>query len=286
MELLAKFRIVMFSTVLLSSAPLLAQTGGSPPDKPLHPAGVLNARQVMSASIAATEHSWQARGYYSYTERDENRRLDARGQVKSDDVDIFRMTLVDGVRFRQLVEHNGQPSSIEDRRKQDEELEKLKHETPDERAARLRKDQENRSFLQEVLSAFDFQLIGEEIAAGRPAYVLQATPNRGYQAHGKYGKMLSKVEGKLWVDKKDFGWIKVDGQVTQSFSMGLFVARVQRGSHIILEQTCIGDGVWVPKRMEARASARILFLKSLDINRILSYSDYWPAADGPYTVSR
>jgi hypothetical protein len=103
---------------------------------------------------------------------------------------------------------------------------------------------------------------------------------------GKYGKMLSKVDGKLWVDKQDFGWIKVDGQVTQAFSIGLFVARVQRGSHVIFEQTCVGDGVWVPKRIEVRASARILFLKSLDVNRILTYSDYRPATDGPYSVSR
>jgi hypothetical protein len=98
--------------------------------------------------------------------------------------------------------------------------------------------------------------------------------------------MFSKVEGKLWVDKKDFGWIRVDGQVTQSFSMGLFVARVQRGSHIILEQMCVGDAVWVPKRLEMRASARILFLKSLDIERILTYSDYSPTAEGLYSVSR
>lgn len=68
--------------------------------------------------------------------------------------------------------------------------------------------------------------------------------------------------------------------------MGLFVARVQRGSHIIMEQTCVGEAVWVPKHLEMRASARILFLKSLDIQRILTYSDYRPAADGPYSVSR
>jgi hypothetical protein len=97
--------------------------------------------------------------------------------------------------------------------------------------------------------------------------------------------MFSRVEGKLWVDKQDFGWMKVDGQVTQSFSIGLVLARVERGSHIILEQTCIGDAVWVPKRIEIRAAARILFLKSLEIERILTYSDYRPAADA-YTVSK
>jgi hypothetical protein len=68
--------------------------------------------------------------------------------------------------------------------------------------------------------------------------------------------------------------------------MGLFVVRVQRGSHIVLDQTCVGDAVWVPKRLELRASATILFLKSLDLARILTYSDYRPAADGAYSVSR
>jgi len=134
------------------------------------------------------------------------------------------------------------------------------------------------------LSTFNWS--AEETVGGKPAYVLEVTPHPGYHADGKYGKMLSKVAGNLWVDKQDFGWIKVDGEVTQSFSMGLFVARVQRGSHIILEQTCVGDAIWVPKRLEVRASARIFFVKSLAIERILSYWDYRLAADGPYSVSR
>jgi hypothetical protein len=41
--------------------------------------------------------------------------------------------------------------------------------------------------------------------------------------------MFSKVAGKLWVDKQDLGWIKVDGQVVQPFSMALFLARVLGG---------------------------------------------------------
>ena len=87
------------------------------------------------------------------------------------------------------------------------------------------------------------------------------------------------------MDKLDFGWIKVDGQVTQSFSMGLILARVERGSHVILEQTCVGEAVWVPKRIQIRATARILFLKSFDIERVLTYSDY-AATEGTYSVSK
>jgi hypothetical protein len=285
MKIVAKSRMAMLLLTLASSAALFAQSGGGSPGNSQNQRD-LNARQIVDGSIVATENSWQARGYYTYVERDENRRLDARGQVKSDDVDVSRMILVNGARFEQLLERNGHPPSTEEQKKQDEGLEKLKHETSDERGARLRKDQENKSFLEELPSAFDFQLVGEEIVDGRSAYVLQATPHPGYHARGKYGNMLSKVEGKLWVDKQDLGWIKVDGRVTQSFSMGLFVARVQRDSRIILEQTSVGDAVWVPKRLEVRASARILFLKSLDIERILTYSDYLPTANGAYSVSK
>jgi hypothetical protein len=284
MEFLAKSRIGTLLVVAAASSALFAQDGG--PDKPQNHASVLDARQIVGQSVLATERSWQARDHYIYIERDEDRRVDSLGQVKSENVDVTRMLVVNGARFEQLMEHNGQIPSATEQRKSDEDLDKLKHETPEEQAARLRKDQENRSFLRDLLEAFDFRVIGEEIVGGRPAYVLKAMPHPGYHAHGKYGKMFSKVEGKLWVDMQDFGWVKVDGEVTQSFSMGLFVARVQRGSHIILEQTCVGDAVWVPKRLEVRASARILFLKSLNLERILTYSDYRPAADGPYSVSR
>ena len=284
MEILAKSRIGMLLVVLAASSAVFAQNSGS--DKQQNHASVLDARQIVGLSIAATERSWQARDHYVYMERDEDRRLDSQGQVKSENVDVTRMMLVNGARFEQLMEHNGQLPSATEQKKSDEDLNKLKHETPEEQTARLRKNQENMSFLRDVLEAFDFQLIGEEVVDGRAAYVLQAMPHPGYHPHGKFGKMFSKVEGKLWVDKQDYGWIKVDGEVTQSFSMGLFVARVQRGSHIILEQTCVGDAVWVPRRLEVRASARILFLKSLNMGRILTYSDYRPAGDGAYSVSR
>ena len=284
MEILTKSCTGMLLVMVAASTALFGQSRG--PDTPQKHVSVADVRQIMSPSVVATERSWQARDHYTYTERDENRRLTSQGQVKSENVDVSRMIVVNGARFEQLMERNGQLPSTREQRKSDDDLDKLRHETPDEQTARLRKDQENRAFLGDVVEAFDFRLIDEEVVGGRPAYVLQATPHPGYHAHGKYGKMFSRVEGKLWVDKQDFGWIKVDGEVTQSFTMGLFVARVERGSHIILEQTCVGDAVWVPKRIEIRAMARILFLKNLDIDRILTYSDYRLAADGPYSVSK
>jgi len=284
MVIAAKSGVQMLLLMVAASTVLVAQTSG--PDASQNQASVADARQVMIPSVLATQRSWQARDHYTYVERNEDRRLNSLGQVKSESVDVSRMMVINGARFEQLLEHNGLPPSAKEQKRSDEDLDKLKHETPDEQAARIRKDQENRAFLAEVLEAFDFRLVGEETVGGRPAYVLHATPHPGYHAHGKYAKIFSRVEAKLWVDKQDFGWIKVDGHVTESFSMELILARVERGSHITMEQTCVGEAVWVPKRIEIRATARILFLKSLDIQRTLTYTDYRPASDGPYSASR
>jgi hypothetical protein len=245
-------------------------------------------RQIVESSIAATERSWQARLQYTYMERDEDRRLDSEGRVKSEEVDVSRMILVNGVPLEQLLERNGQPPPAAEERKEKETVDKLKREATEQRAERIRNEaEETTSLLREIPKAFDFKLVGEEVFNGRPAYILQAVPHPGYQAQGKYGKMFSKLEGKLWVDKQDLGWIKADGHVIQPFSIGLFLARVLRGSHITMEQTRVDGGIWMPEQIEIRAAAKIFFIKSLVIDRVLSYSEYRLAeAAAPTTESR
>lgn len=276
-------RISDYGNVIIMPAAfsaLFAQSDDFPVKSQNH-SNVPDVRKIVESSIAATQRHWQARLHYIYMERNEDRRRDLEGRVKSEVIGVSRTILVNGVPFEQLVERNGRPPSAEEERKQKERLDKLKRETPDQRAERLRRQaDENSALVREVPKAFDFQLVGEEVLNGRPAYVLHATPHPGYHAQGKYGSMFSKVAGKLWVDKQDLGWIKVDGQVIQPFSMGLFLVRLLRGSQIKMEQTRIDDGIWMPERVEVRASAKIFFVKSLVIDRVLTYSEYRLAEAG------
>src|SRR5208337_3319905 len=129
---------------------------------------VPEVRQIVETSIAATQQHWQTRLGYTYLERDEDRRLDSEGHVKSEEVDISRTILFNGVPFEQLLEHNGHPPSAEQRRKEKEKLDKLKRETPAQRTERLRNQAEDdTSLVREVPKAFDFQLVGDEVVNGR-----------------------------------------------------------------------------------------------------------------------
>src|SRR5580698_5846448 len=135
MEFLAKSGIGALLISVVACSSLFAQNSG--PERHQNPQDIPDARQIVGQSLVAAEHNWQARDEYIYMERDQDRRLDSLGQLKSENVDVTRMTLVNGIRFEQLMEHNGQLPSAEEQTKRDQDLEKLKHETPEEQAARL-----------------------------------------------------------------------------------------------------------------------------------------------------
>jgi len=90
-------------TKLAVSSVLFAQSVDFPIDRSRVP----DIRQIVESSIAATQRHWQARLHYTYLERDESRRRDPAGHLKSEDIDVTRTILVDGVPFEQLVERNG-----------------------------------------------------------------------------------------------------------------------------------------------------------------------------------
>lgn len=160
------------ATILLfASSALLAQN--SPPSNgPQNPSSAPDVRQIVLSSVAATQRQWRTWVLYNYLERDETRHMDLAGRVKSEEVDVSRALLVNGVQFEQLVERNGRPPSAEEERKQNEEIEKLKRLTPEQRTEQLRKEEEeNTSLVAEVPKAFDFKPAGEEVVNGRPGYL-------------------------------------------------------------------------------------------------------------------
>jgi hypothetical protein len=236
-----------------------------------------DAREIVRRSLSAADRNWQARQRYTYTAYDEERHLDAQGRVKSTDVEVSKAVLVNGDTIEQTVSHNGGPPTAAKRKKDEENLQKRRSETPFGRGERLREEKENRAFIDEIPDAFNFRLMGEEGVGGRSAYVLEVTPRPGFHARSKYGTIFSKVRGKIWVDSQDFGWAKVDVDVAEPFSMGLFLARVQPGSHIVFEQARLADGVWLPDRIEIKANAKILFVKNYAMYEVITYSEYRPA---------
>jgi hypothetical protein len=126
----------------------------------------VNPRELVRQSIANGEKAWKQSQAYSCTELDVDEQFEAAGRVKSTDRDLYRIMPVGGDSFQEHVEHDGEAV--------------LERETPRERAARLAKDERERSYYKEITDAFNFKILGEETLPTGPAWVIETTPRRGF----------------------------------------------------------------------------------------------------------
>ena len=81
MEFLTKSRIATALVVVAASSVLFAQNGVA--DKLQDHASIPDARHIIGQSVVAAERSLQARDRYTYVQRDQDRRLDSQGQLKT-----------------------------------------------------------------------------------------------------------------------------------------------------------------------------------------------------------
>src|SRR5579872_945988 len=219
---------------------------------------------------------------YTYVERGVEERLDSRKQVKSTESKTYEILEISGEQVRRLVAKDDKPLGTKDAAKEEEKIQKIidkeKNASEDERRKRQEKQdkeiEEGRQFEKEVANAYNFTLNGIEQLNGRDTYVIDGTPRPDFRSHVKDANLLPKFKFRAWIDKEEMQWAKLDIEATDTVSFGLFLARIHRGTRIVIEQTRVNDEVWLPKHVALELDARIALLKELAENFDFNYSDY------------
>jgi hypothetical protein len=242
--------------------------------------GQVDAREVIRRAVAADERNWKVARNYGFSQRVDARRLDLQGRLKSKDVKIYDVMLLDGSPYRRLVARDDRPLPPGEEKKEQEKLTRSiaerREETAAQRAQRLadydRRPEWQREAWRELPEAFDFRLAADEVWDGYSLYVIEATPRQGYQPRSRTAKVLAHVQGKLWVDKQEYQLLKAEVEVVDTISVGLFLVRLAKGSRAAFEQTRVNVEVWLPSQVRAFVSARLGLLKVLRIEQEISYS--------------
>ncbi len=219
---------------------------------------------------------------YTYVERDVHHNLDHSGQVKSTEVKTYDVLEIEGEQVQRLIEKDDKPLDAKDAAKEDEKIQKIidkrKNESDDARSKREQKEEkereEDRKFVLEVADAYNFHLVDTESVGGRDAWVIDAEPRPGYEPHMKEAKFLPKFRGRVWIDKNDLQLSKMDVQCIDTVSVGLFLARIHKGTRFVYEQTRVNDEVWLPRHLDVKLDVRLALLKEYNINLEQSYRDY------------
>jgi hypothetical protein len=219
---------------------------------------------------------------YTYIERDEQHTLDGKGDVKSVEVKTYEVLELYGEQVERLIEKDGKPLDSEEAAKEEKKIQKVidkhKNESEDELAKRKEKEEkereEDRKFTHEVADAYNFRLVGTESLAGRDAWVIDAVPRPGYEPHMRQAKILPKFQGRVWIDKNDLQLAKLDITCIDTVSLGWFLARIHKGSRVVLEQTRVNDEVWLPRHVAIKVDARLALVKGFNLEADQTFSDY------------
>jgi hypothetical protein len=219
---------------------------------------------------------------YTYIERDEEHRVDGKGQVKSTEVRTYEVMELYGEQVQRLIEKDGKPLNAKDAAKEEEKIQKVidkrKNESEGDRRKRQEKEakerEDERKFVREVADAYNFNLVGTEVLGDREVWVIDGEPRPGFEPHMKESKLLTKVRGRVWIDKNDLQLAKMDVEILDTISWGLFLARIHKGTRFTLEQTRVNDEVWLPLHVAAHVDVRLALLKNFDVNVEQTYRDY------------
>ncbi len=244
--------------------------------------GQVDAREIIRRAVAADDVNWKVARNYTFLQRVELRWLDAEGKVKAAEVKTYDVTLQEGTPYRQLVQRDDCALPPIEEKAEHERLAKSiaerRHETAVKRGARLseydrRPDWQSEAW-RELPEAFEFRLAGEGQMDGHSFVIIEAVPRAGYQPRSKTAKLFRSLKGRFWVDQQDHQIVKVEAEVIDTISVGFFLVRVAKGSRATVQMTSVGDGVWLPDRLQVFASARLGLLKVMRFEQSTHFSRY------------
>jgi hypothetical protein len=241
-----------------------------------------DVREIVRKSVELDQANWLRMQDYTWVARNMERHLDSRGKTKSVETEAWETLILYGEPHRRIIERDGKPLSGSEQRKQQEKLDKavakLERETPDQRQRRLQeleKDRaKDREFLREIPDLYDFRLEGDAKVDGYDTWVISATPKANYRPTLRDAKPLLKIKGKLWIDKAEYQWVRLEAETTDTISFGLFLARLSPGAKLVFEQTRVNDEIWLPKREFTSGSGRLGLVMKVAMEQELTWSSY------------
>ena len=291
-------RIAKSTLVLLISAAAFAQ-GGSGSQKPepssspakldtiknSAPGAALSSDQIKELIRKAAEKDIEndkRQRDYTYSERVEEHKLASNGTVKSTEVRVYDVLQIYGEEVRRLVAKDNKPLPEKEAAKEEEKIQKIidkrKDESDSDRQKRLKKEEKDREhdreFVTEVADAYNFTYVGNDNLQGRETYVIDAQPRSGFESHTREGKILPKFRFRLWLDRSEDQWVKLDATCIDTVSFGLVLARIHKGSRILIETTRINDEVWLPQHITVHVDAKLALLKNIALDEDVTYKDY------------
>ncbi|HEY2963014.1 MAG TPA: hypothetical protein VGJ37_11395 [Pyrinomonadaceae bacterium] len=227
---------------------------------------------------------------YSFKQTETDRQINSKGELKKETVRVYEVyPLPNREPVQKLISENGVPLSaeraaMEDKRVQEEFLKAEREKDKDaqeaarrraEREKKKKEDEEGDPEISMFLRACDFVSPRRERFEGRESIVFDFRPRAGFKPKTREESLITKLVGVVWIDPVDKQVMRLEARLAEGFKMagGLLVS-LKPGAALVMEQTRMVQGVWLPRFAQINLSVKVLLFGGGDFNKTIQWSDY------------
>src|SRR5688572_20420957 len=223
---------------------------------------------------------------FAFTQKETDKQIDGKGVIKKQTIKVYEVyPLPNRVPVKKLISENGVPLSPdqaakEDRRVQEEFMKAERDREKDEkkvaqrRAEREKKEKEGTE-ISPFLKVCEFVSPRREQWEGRDTIVFDFRPKPGYRPKNRAESLVAKLVGVVWIDPVDKQVIRLEPRLAEAFKIaGGLVASLKPGAALVIEQTRMSQGVWLPRFAHVNLSFKVFLFSGGDYNQTIEWSDY------------
>lgn len=140
-----------------------------------------------------------------------------------------------------------------------------------QRVQRKQKDRDD--LIEATRNAFIFTYVGSEPRSDRTVMKYRMEPNPSFKPTNRATSIYAKVKGFVWVDEASHQLARVEGEITDDISLGLFLAKINKGSKFLQDRHEIAPGLWLPSFSQYDFDGR-RFFTSVSVHEKTFYSNY------------
>jgi hypothetical protein len=152
--------------------------------------------------------------------------------------------------------------AVSDSRSQRDALEKF-----------AKKKKDRNELIDSTRTAFLFTFVAREPRGGLMLSKYAMEPNPAFKPTSRLSTVFTKVHGSIWIDEESGELARIEGEVTEDISVGLFLAKVYKGSHFMQERYEYMPGLWLASFSQYDFDGR-KFFSSFSIHERTFYSNY------------
>ncbi len=165
---------------------------------------------------------------YTWAARETTRHLDAGGKVKSTDSEKWETVILFGKPYRKTIERNDVPVAAERRRKDQEKRDQGSREPgtrrlPQQRETRLAAYPSTNAprtvnSCENCLTLSTFTLTAKQSSMGVTPGSSRRLRSPAITRNMATPRRSAKSEGRLWIDKAEFQWVRIEAKTTDTIS--------------------------------------------------------------------